>query len=739
MNAQPNKLEELSDSARFLQRLDPDAQYWVYQLFRSDQPGKGITHRGSFEHYEPELHRLNQQGWDIFVTVNDATGRNKKDVQFCRALWVEADVPNPRLPSVAPHLVVETSPGHHHYYWLHERLPYPSADWDAAQKHMVAAFDCDPMAVDASRVLRIPGFFNHKRQAQCNLIALTDTPLYPWDKLVTALGVPKTPPKEDVAAEPTGGLPEYLRQIAAGEHLHGPIRAIMLINANNGLDEVANRMVCTGLIHSWPGEAERKLKALADLPAMLRATYGKIEAENVAEPIHLKERRYAEDVPIPPGYLGQLALSANEFFVVPNMTAAVMTSLSLVAGIVGRRYNVSSSGLNLYTTIMMPTGAGKDSIRKFCQRVLMDMTMLGANGLSFLGSQNFTGPKALLNELSIKPSMLCVMTEAGLLYKSDSGDRMGLTRVILQAYTSSGQKEFIEAEQYSKAEDSIQQVKAPALTILNEATPVTLLSELHKRESLNTGELPRMWIFMLDGKKPYNNPSPHQLNLPPEILQRVKALVTDCYTVQNSLPPTVIEIELHPETVAFTNWCTDRHNELNEIDQNRAILYSRAAHKVMKVAAICSVFNGNVGFIDDDSWEWAKKLFEYEMKQVDRIIGASDQTSDASSKIADMIVRILLGQYGVATNKNRFISEDLRKKGIFTESAFRQVAQMQSTITAMGASKKYGDPKSGGRVALDFALHEGWIVPVELPKNIGRPSKYYKVTGLFRDLYGSSI
>ena len=739
MKTQASQVNEHPTTA-FLHRLDPSAKHWVFQIFRNDTPGQGRHFKGSWEVYQDELTRLNSLGYDIFVTVNDALGREKKDVKFCRTLWQEDDG-NAQIPAIPPQLVVQTSPGHFHRYWLHELLGYPSAEWDNAQDWMVKEWGSDPNAKDASRVLRLPGFWNHKRDCECILVEADETfPIYTWEMLTKELRVPPVSEKPTKSGGPSSqddsGLAKYLQQIASGEHLHGPIRAIMMINANNGLDSAANEMVCKGYILAWPGDPVRQQKAMADLQSMLTATYRKVVEDAIPA---VKQRKYEENVPIPPGNLGLLAQAANDFFVVPNMTAAVMTSLSLVAGIVGRRYNISSSGLNLYTTIMMPTGAGKDSIRKFCQRVLMDMSLLGANGLSFLGSQNFTGPKALLNELTNKPSMLCVMTEAGLLYKSDSGDRMGLTRVILQAYTSSGEKEFIEAEQYSKTEDSIQQVRSPALTILNEATPVTLLNELHKRESLNTGELPRMWIFMLDGAKPYNNPNPHQLSLADEILYRIKELVTDCYTVQNSLPPSVIHIERHSETQAYTNWCTDRYNELIEQDSNRAMLYSRGAHKVMKAAAICSLFNGNVGYIDDASWNWAKSLFEYEMQQVDRIIGAGSEVNDAISKIADVIVRILHGEYGVTTNKNRLIPEAQRKQGIFTASAFKQITFGIPAIKRLGSGTKYSDPKSGGRVALQMMEYEGLIESmgssVKSSSGKGRPSELYRITSLFRHLY----
>jgi hypothetical protein len=173
------------------------------------------------------------------------------------------------------------------------------------------------------------------------------------------------------------------------------------------------------------------------------------------------------------------------------------------------------------------------------------------------------------------------------------------------------------------------------------------------------------------------------------------------------------------------------------------MLYSRGAHKVMKAAAICSLFNGNVGYIDDESWNWAKSLFEYEMKQVDRIIGAGSEVNDAISKIADVVIKMLHGQYGVTTNKNRLIPEAQRKQGIFTASAFKQIVFSMPAIKQLGKGAKYGDPKSGGRIALQMMEHEGLIESIgtatKSASGKGRPSELYRITNLFRHLYRESL
>ena len=734
----------MTQAEEFLWRLDREATKFLFLTFADK---KGSEHNltrtfyGTFADYEAALTNLNTLGAGVYVTVNVTKGnrRRKEDIIRARAIWQEDDTNTSKAPDIAPHMTVESSPGHYHRYWLTSQDDMPT--WEKAQFWMCRQYDSDPGARDMCRVLRVPGFYNHKRDTPhlVKLLHTNSAPPYTWDAICEGIALPidqrpnesappgpdSPPPQEDSV------LAQYLAQIQSGEHLHTPLRAIMMINANKGQDIEYNRVICQGLINLCPDQ-DRKRKAAQDLEGMLAATYRKIKAEQ-ADDVTPDSITFSQGSSLqldwPPGLMGELAHAANEFFVIPNQTAATITALSLVAGIVGRRYNINSGGLNLYSTVMMPTGAGKDSIRKFCQRVLMDKALLGTNGLSFLGPQNFTGPKALLNELQARPSMLCVMTEAGLLYQTESGDKSGLTRVILQAYTSSGQYEIIEQERYSSQQDSIGIVYAPALTILNEATPVTLLNELKSRESINTGELPRMWIFMLNGATPYPNPVPHQLNMPTQLADHIKELLNSCYSIQNNTVPDVVDIPVPSEFTPFAHECIDIKNHLMSERPNHAIMYTRAAHKVLKTAAVMATLdNPTRPQISALHWSWARHLFDYEMHNIDPIIGNTSDIAAGLEKAVVVITKLLQGGY---TGKNKHIKDELRQRGIFTESPFKQATASMPLIRDLGTSARYGSPKSGSRVLLEYMLAEGYLRKVTV--SACNRNRAYQVTPQFKD------
>ena len=375
-------------AGKFLNRLDPTDPLFVFQIFRNDRPGIGRIFRGTWENNGPELIRLNRQGWDVFVTVNQAVGREKTNVQQCRTLFQEDDDCG-IAPPLKPHIVVNTSPSHFHRYWLHTPVDYPSVEWDKAQKAMATRWGSDPNAIDASRVLRLPGFWNHKRGCLCTLVELnSDLDPYTWEDLPKLLGL-------DLAAEPdpadksksSGGLDEYLRQIAAGEHLHGPIRALMMINANNGLDALANEMVCKGLIYSWTGETVRRDKALADLPSMIKATYVKIAGETeeeqnqrVTKPVDLtkieqnKDLRFEAILDRLPTRMRQFYNAAYDSTDYPHKRLTLWGTLFTFGSVMALSAALTDSNPiypRMYVKFVGPTVSGKDYMLKVAQKVML--------------------------------------------------------------------------------------------------------------------------------------------------------------------------------------------------------------------------------------------------------------------------------------------------------------------------------------------------------------------------------
>ena len=167
----PETLLAEEQPQRFLSLLDPSANGFTFQTFDDDRVRKNPGLTRIIQSPPPardELRKLNEQGAGIFVTVNetDGNGRRSENIKRVRAIWQEDDDAFDGCFPLDPSIVVESSPGKYHRYWL-VADDWPAdeqgrADFAAVMERMVASYGCDKNAKDISRVLRVPGFLHRK-------------------------------------------------------------------------------------------------------------------------------------------------------------------------------------------------------------------------------------------------------------------------------------------------------------------------------------------------------------------------------------------------------------------------------------------------------------------------------------------------------------------------------------------------------------------------------------------------
>ena len=167
-NQHPSLIPDLVMAEAFLNALDPKGRFTFQTLDdnkeRTDRSLSKVFHGTLSEHAE-KLAALQQRGAGVFVMINegDGKGRAERNVTRVRAHFVDLDgAPiQPVLEApVPPHIMVESSPGKWHAYWLVSECALP--DFKPKQQTMAAQFEGDPSVCDLPRVLRIPGFWHLK-------------------------------------------------------------------------------------------------------------------------------------------------------------------------------------------------------------------------------------------------------------------------------------------------------------------------------------------------------------------------------------------------------------------------------------------------------------------------------------------------------------------------------------------------------------------------------------------------
>jgi hypothetical protein len=159
--------------------------------------------------YQAHLRAANAHGADVYLTVNtlnpDAKRRTKTDIAAIRHLYLDIDDGGPAalrrllldgdMPK--PHSVLESSPGKYQVLWQVENFSAEHAE--TVVRGLARQFGADTAVWDTARVLRLPGFRNHKYEAPHYVVEIPNSP--PPYRL-RPLDFPTFPESAPQAAEP---------------------------------------------------------------------------------------------------------------------------------------------------------------------------------------------------------------------------------------------------------------------------------------------------------------------------------------------------------------------------------------------------------------------------------------------------------------------------------------------------------------------------------------------------------
>lgn len=429
-----------------------------------------------------------------------------------------------------------------------------------------------------------------------------------------------------------------------------------------------------------------------------------------------KEESARIEVPTAPGLLGDLIQDAYDMAYYQYKEVATVSALGCLCGIVGRKFNIAGTGLNMYMTLIMGTGMGKDSIHNFVHHTMNQLIDTDSIVSSFIGPSRFTGPAGVIKSLENARSQVCILTEAGLLLQSEAGDKAGLKRVLLSLFSKSGYGCYSGAEHYSKNENHLKSLHSPALSIVNEATPETLLKAFGADNSLETGELPRQLILRVGGNKPYMNRRRIGA-VRGSVLEKLRHLHRKCAEIQSKHDYQVFSMLPCDEAMAkdwekHENMCVDLENSYRSTDPVKQIMASRMHVKTLKLAALASCFNHFELNIRWEDWEWAKQFTEWEYSGVDHFFKGSGMQSDVDLLCYDiipkLIVKVLSGFYSDRRLRCRNATE--QAKGIFPIGAIRMALKNNRVWKDFENSNRGGAKTYALMNLLNMMCDEGLLV-----------------------------
>ncbi len=341
--------------------------------------------------------------------------------------------------------------------------------------------------------------------------------------------------------------------------------------------------------------AAQPAPALPALPAPLPATPVQLIAPASAPaPVPAPSAAVADATgySLPPGLVGELAQYFYSTAVRPVQEVALLAAIGMLAGIAGRSYNISGTGLNQYLVLIAKTGTGKEAAANGIEHLLAAVRPEVPMIDDFIGPGAFASGQALIRVLDARPCFLSVLGEIGLTLQQLNDPRapsavVMLKRVLLDLYAKSGWNKVLRSTAYSDSEKNTKTIRAPNMSFLGDATPETFFDQLSNAD-IADGLIPRLQVLEYKGKRPRRNRSAGH---PPsaELVKRFGEMAAIAISTGNN--NTCASIQTTPEALAlmdsFDEECDDAMG--GSATSGETQLWNRAHLKALKLAGIIAV------------------------------------------------------------------------------------------------------------------------------------------------------
>lgn len=341
-----------------------------------------------------------------------------------------------------------------------------------------------------------------------------------------------------------------------------------------------------------------------------------------------KEKRLKDPEPmlgegwtLPPGLIGEIAKFIYDAAPRPVQEIALAGAIGLMAGICGRAYNVSATGLNQYVLVLATTGRGKEAAKAGMSKLMKKVSAAIPGAADFIGPADIASGQALVKYLSSNPCFVSILGEFGLTLQqmcapNASSSEVSKRKVILDLFGKSGKNDSLQQTIYSDKSNNTQIINSPAFSILGESTPDSFYPHMNE-DIVAQGLFPRFTCIEYTGKRGSLNKA-HAYAVPTDEL--VTSMVTLCSNVltlmHNKATVDVKEDEAGAAFIeAFNLKCDERINGAeSEVARQ---LWTRGHMKLLKLAALIAVgCNYFEPVITEEIAKWACNMVEKDIANI---------------------------------------------------------------------------------------------------------------------------
>lgn len=436
------------------------------------------------------------------------------------------------------------------------------------------------------------------------------------------------------------------------------------------------------------------------------------------QPIEMRQSLAA--LGFPPGIVGEIANFIYNNALWPIKEVAIAGAIAYFAGIVGKGYNISHTGLNQYVALLGSTGKGKEAAASGMERITTACKEVFEHYEQFVGPSDIKSPEALIRQLAtVSPCFLTHKGEFGLWLQKITApyaksNEMVLRGLLMDLYTKSGGESRIRGSAYADKSKDIPTVDAPAFSLFGDATQESFYKAIDEI-TLDEGLVSRFTVIECSNSLAEHNENHGAIPVPPELVTKLVGIAKRCLALrQLGTPVHVLET---PDAKAFEKqYMIDHYQQGQEEDSVESKLARRKHLKLIRLAALIAVgCNPDVPTINMDHLKWSQELIEVSNKCVlDRFragkVGLDQGVAEQYAVLETTIRQYMRGGYKKDYYDTYFVSDTMYNMSIITHRYLHQKVGKGISF------RKDRIPGQAFKNAIQMFVDNGLLIKVDMGK-----------------------
>lgn len=437
--------------------------------------------------------------------------------------------------------------------------------------------------------------------------------------------------------------------------------------------------------------------------------------------------RAAGALQFPPGFVGALAQFIYQQAPHPVMEVAVVAALGAMAGIAGRQWSISNTGLNIYMVLVARSGIGKEAMHTGIGKLISAAAVTCPEIRLSVETKDFASGPALVKGCIFSTCMLNLAGEIGhkfvdMAEEKGGGPMRGYRKVLTELFHKSGPGSLAAGIAYSDQEKNAESVDGVAFSLIGDSTPGRFYQSLTPT-MMEDGFLSRFCVVEYAGE--ITDPNPAPLSEPsPGLVTHYCSIFRQAQSMRDRdvFQPVKAEPAAQAMLDSFRAECIACTKAAGE-DEGQRQLWSRAHLKALRVSALMAVGDNPYDpTVTGEQASWAINLVLHGIAAFEKRLGTGDvgEGSDAGRerKVLEVCKDFL------RQPEHKKFSE-LRKAGIIP----RSYIQTRTQRVAAFYNHKLGATGAMG-LALRSAVANGHLIEIKrrlLVENFGYHGDAYRL------------